>query len=110
MLSALALEFIGILSIVDILRRQVLGRLATKMEVLLGGAVLASSIRKARAGEGGTIQSIRSLDQGGGFISSPVMLLLMDAPLPPLYFGVIFLVPRQLGSIAVVSGLALALI
>src|SRR3954471_19278364 len=33
MLSALALAFIGILSIVDILRRQVLGRLATKMEV-----------------------------------------------------------------------------
>ena len=38
MLSALALAFIGILSIVDILRRQVLGRLATKMEALLGGA------------------------------------------------------------------------
>src|SRR2546429_6047014 len=52
MLSALALAFIGILSIVDILRRQVLGRLATKMEALLGGAVLASSINNARAGEG----------------------------------------------------------
>src|SRR5205823_14654905 len=35
MLSALALAFIGILSIVDILRRQVLGRLSTKMEALL---------------------------------------------------------------------------
>ena len=58
MLSALALAFIGILSIVDILRRQVLGRLATKMEALLGGAVLASSINNARAGEGGTIQAI----------------------------------------------------
>ena len=53
MLSALALGFIGILSIVDILRRQVLGRLATKMEVLLGGPLLASSINHARAGEGG---------------------------------------------------------
>src|SRR6202171_1363410 len=41
MLSALALAFMGILSIVDILRRQVLGRLATQMEALLGGAVLA---------------------------------------------------------------------
>jgi ATP-binding cassette subfamily C protein len=92
MLSALALAFIGILSIVDILRRQVLGRLATKMEVLLGGAVLASSINNARAGEGGTIQGIRSLHQVRGFLSSPVMLLVMDAPLSPLYFGVIFLV------------------
>src|SRR6202047_4282619 len=109
MLSALALAFIGILSIVDILRRQVLGRLATKMEALLGGAVLASSINNARVGEGGTIQAIRSLHQVRGFISSPVMLLLMDAPLSPLYFGVIFLVHRDLGYIAVVAGLALAL-
>ena len=85
MLSALALAFIGILSIVDILRRQVLGRLATKMEALLGGAVLASSINNARAGEGGTIQAIRSLHQVRGFMSSPVMLLVMDAPLSPLY-------------------------
>src|SRR5207244_3884226 len=90
--------------------RQVLGRLATKMEVLLGGAVLASSINNARAGEGGTIQAIRSLHQVRGFLSSPVMLLLMDAPLSPLYFGVIFLVHRDLGFIAVVSGLALAVI
>src|SRR3954447_17944618 len=110
MLSALALTFIGILSIVDILRRQVLGRLATKMEAVLGGAVLASSINNARAGEGGTIQAIRSLHQVRGFISSPIMLMLMDAPLSPLYFGVIFLVHRDLGLIAVVSGLALVLI
>src|SRR6059036_383489 len=110
MLSALALTFIGILSIVDILRRQVLGRLATKMEAVLGGAVLASSINNARAGEGGTIQAIRSLHQVRGFISSPVMLLVMDAPLSPLYFGVIFLVHRNLGFIAVVSGVLLALI
>src|SRR5258705_11755758 len=110
MLSALALAFIGILSIVDILRRQVLGRLSTKMEALLGAAVLASSINSARAGEGGTIQGIRSLHQVRGFLSSPVMLLVMDAPLSPLYFGVIFLVHRDLGYIAVASGLALALI
>src|SRR6202045_2991599 len=110
MLSGLALAFIGILSIVDILRRQVLGRLATKMEALLGGAVLASSINNARASEGGTIQAIRSLHQVRGFISSPVMLLLMDAPLSPLYFGVIFLVHRDLGYIAVVAGLGFALV
>src|ERR1700680_3946338 len=110
MLSALALAFIGILSIVDILRRQVLGRLATKMEALLGGAVLASSINNARAGEGGTIQAIRSLHQVRGFISSPVMLLVMDAPLSPLYFGVIFLVNRDRGYTAVVAGFAFVLI
>src|SRR3981189_1005788 len=39
MLSALALAFIGILSIVDISRRQGAGRLAAKMEALLGAAL-----------------------------------------------------------------------
>src|SRR3981081_4920429 len=63
MLSALALAFMGILSIVDILRRQVLGRLATKMEALLRGGGRAGGIKNARAGEGGTIQAIRSLHQ-----------------------------------------------
>jgi ATP-binding cassette subfamily C protein len=110
MLSAIALAFIGVLSVVDILRRQVLGRLATRMEAMLGGAVLASSINNARAGEGGTIQAIRSLHQVRLFMSSPVMLLLMDAPLSPIYFAVIFLIHRDLGYVAVVSGLALALI
>src|ERR1700737_4723771 len=44
MLSALALAFIGILSMVDILRRQVLGRLATKMAAVFGGEVRRGGI------------------------------------------------------------------
>ena len=38
------------------------------------------------------------------------MLLLMDAPLSPMYFGVILLIHRDLGYISVLAGLALALI
>jgi ATP-binding cassette, subfamily C, bacterial len=81
MLSALALAFMGILSIVDILRRQVLGRLATKMEALLGGAVLASSINNARAGEGGTIQAILRAGRAEAFGSpSDVLHRLVRPP------------------------------
>src|ERR1700726_4051243 len=42
MLTIVALGFMGVLSLLDILRRQVLGRLATSFETTLGGAVLAS--------------------------------------------------------------------
>jgi ATP-binding cassette, subfamily C, bacterial len=107
MLSVLALCFIAVLSSLDILRRHILGRLASKMEALLGGKVLASIVNNARAGEGGNIHALRNLQQVRSFISSPVMLLLIDGPLAPLYFAVIFLIHRDLGFIALASGLVL---
>ena len=109
MLSVVALGFIAVLSMLDILRRQVLGRLATQMEALLGGPVLASIVNNARAGEGGNVQALRSLQQVRNFISSPVMLLLIDGPLAPIYFAVIFLIHRDLGFIALASALVLLL-
>ena len=110
MLSALALGFIGVLSMLDILRRQVLARLATTLEALLGGPVLTSIINSGRAGESGNVHLLRKLQQIRGFISSPVMLLLIDGPLAPVYFAVTFLIHPQLGWIAVCAGLLLLLI
>ena len=74
MLSLLALGFIVVLSLLDILRRQVLGRLATRMETILGGPILASIVSNAPATDGGNVQPLRSLHQVRGFISSPTML------------------------------------
>src|SRR5262245_30319371 len=59
MLTILALGFLAVLSVVDILRRQILGRMAANLEALLGGDVLASMIHNARGGEGGNIQALR---------------------------------------------------
>jgi ATP-binding cassette subfamily C protein len=110
MLSMLAVGFIGVLSLLDILRRQVLARLATKLEAFLGGAILTSIVNSGRAGESGNVHLLRKLQQVRSFISSPVMLLLIDAPLAPLYFGVIFLIHPHLGWITLTSGLALVAI
>ena len=104
MLTVLALGFIGVLSLLDILRRQILGRLATRMDVMLGGPVLSSIVNNARAGEGGNVVALRSLQQVRNFISSPVMLMLIDGPLAPIYFAVVFLIHRDLGVIAVLAG------
>jgi ATP-binding cassette subfamily C protein len=50
---------------------------------------------------------VRSLHYVRNFISSPVMLLLFDAPLAPLYFAAVFLISPQLGVVALVAGLLL---
>ena len=110
MLSMLALCFVAVLSLLDILRRQVLGRLATRLDGYLAGPVLASIVNNARAGEGGNVHSLRSLQQVRGFISSPTMLLLIDGPIAPIYFAAIFLIHPHLGFLTVACGLLLGAI
>ncbi len=107
MLSVLAVGLIAVLSVLDILRRQVLGRLSLKMETILGGPILAAVVGSAPTGEGGNTQPLRSLHQVRSFIASPTMLLLFDAPLAPLYFAVIFLIHPDLGYIALASAVIL---
>jgi ATP-binding cassette subfamily C protein len=107
MLSLMAVIFLAGLSLVDIFRRQMLGALSTRMETLLGGPLLAAAISAPQASENGAIQTVRSLHHVRNFISSPVMLLLFDAPLAPLYFAAVFLISPQLGVVALVAGLLL---
>jgi ATP-binding cassette subfamily C protein len=110
MLSLVALGFIGVLSLLDTVRRQVLGRLATRMETILGGPVLASVVSLAPATDGGNILPLRQLHQVRSFIAGPTMLVLFDAPLAPLYFGAVFLIHPHLGFISLIAGLLLAAI
>ena len=110
MLTLLAVVFLGALSLVDIFRRQMLGALATRMETLLGGPLLAAAISAPHAADGEAIRTMRSLHQVRNFISSPVMLLLFDAPLAPLYFAAVFLISVELGVVALVAGAILVTI
>jgi ATP-binding cassette, subfamily C, bacterial len=107
MLTIVALGFIAVLSVLDIVRRQVLGRLATSFETILGGPVLASVVTSAKIADSANLQALRSLHHVKGFISSPVMLLLFDVPLAPIYFGAVFLIHPVLGFISLASGLVL---
>jgi len=108
MLSILAVTFVGVLALVDIFRRQVLGALANRLETTLGGHLLASAISTPQGGTGGGSETMRSMHHVRNFISSPVMLLLFDAPLAPLYFAAVFLISPQLGFIALIAGVLLA--
>lgn len=104
MLSVLAFGFILVLSLLDTLRRQVLGRLATRMETILGGPVLASVVASAPASDGGNMLPLRSLHQVRGFMSSATMVILFDAPMAPLYFAAVFLIHPSLGFVTLAAG------
>jgi len=107
MLSFVAVGLIGVLSLVDTIRRQILSRLATRMEVMLGGPLVATIVGSAPATDGGNVLPLRSLHQVRSFVSSGTMLVLFDAPLAPLYFAAIFLIHPHLGYVVLLSGLAL---
>lgn len=110
MLSALALVFIGVLSLLDVMRKRILGRLATQAGTILGGPVLAGLIDQAKLTDGGNTQILRNLHNVRSFISGPVMLMMFDAPMAPLYFLAVFLIHPQLGMIAVGSSILLLII
>jgi ATP-binding cassette, subfamily C, type I secretion system permease/ATPase len=107
MLSGLAFVFIAVLVLMDIFRRQLLGALANRMATILGGPLLAGVINSSKLGDGANVQAIRSLNHVRSFISSPLMLLLFDAPMAPIYFAAVFLINPELGIIALLSGLVL---
>ena len=107
MLSLVVVGLIGVLSLLDALRRQVLSRLSTRMETILGGPIIASIVTQAPATDGGNVQPLRNLHQVRGFLSGPTMLVLFDAPMAPLYFAAIFLINIELGYIVLIAGLML---
>lgn len=113
MLTVAALIFIGALSLLDVVRRQVLSRLATSFETILGGPALVGAVATARVSDSANVQVLRNLHQVRNFIASPVMVLLFDLPLAPIYFAAVFLIHVELGfvvAVAAVSLLAIALL
>ena len=110
MLSLLAFGFILVLALLDTLRRQVLGRLATRMETILGAPVITSIVTSAPASDSGSIVPLRSLHQVRSFMASSTMITLFDAPMAPLYFAAVFLIHPSLGWVTLGAGLLLAVI
>ena len=110
MLTTIALGFLGVLSLLDVARRTLLGRVATQFETLLAGPVLASTVNAATNSQATGAGLLRSLQQVRGFISGAVMLMLFDAPMAPLYFAAVFFIHPDLGMISLGSGVLLMLI
>ena len=94
----------GVLSLLDMLRRQVLGRLATRLETILGGPVLASIVNDARR-RATAATSRRCAACTRCAASSPARRCCCCSMrrLAPLYFAAIFLIHPDLGFIVTVA-------
>ena len=94
MLTVVAAGALVLLAILDYLRRYVLTRVALQIESTMGGPVFAASLERAAVGADKDIQGLRDLALLRGFLGGPVVPILFDAPMAPLYIAVVYLIHR----------------
>jgi len=92
---------------VDIVRRIILMRTAVEVESKLGPAVLSAAAKASQNGSAAQFQVLGDLQQLRAFITGPVLLTMLDAPVAPLYLLAVFLVHPYLGFIVGAAGLIL---
>ena len=101
MLTIVALGFIGVLSLLDIMRRQVLGRLATKFATILGGPVLASIVTTAKIKlTAPTYRPFAVCIKSRASFQARSCCSCSMSPLAPIYFAAVFLIHPDLGFIS----------
>lgn len=96
--------------LVDIVRRIILMRTAVEVESKLGPAVLSAAAKASQNGSSREFQVLGDLQQLRSFITGPVLLTMLDAPVTPLYLLAVFLVHPYLGFIVTGTGLVLLVI
>ncbi len=108
MLTVVVFGAIGAHVLMDMMRRFILMRVAVEAESKLGAPVLSAAAKSAQGGSIREFQTVADLQQLRTFITGPVILTMLDAPVSPVYLLVVFLVHPQLGFI--VTGAALVLV
>jgi ATP-binding cassette subfamily C protein len=110
MLTAVVVGAIAVHSLLDMMRRMVLGRVAVQVETTLGPPILSAATKAAQHGSAREFQAILDLQQIRNFITGSVLLTLFDAPIAPVYFLAVYLIHPQLGIVLTVSALILVAI
>ncbi|NJL07882.1 MAG: type I secretion system permease/ATPase [Methylacidiphilales bacterium] len=92
----------------DMMRRFILMRIAVETESKLGAPVLSAAAKASQNGSNRDYQTLADLQQLRNFITGPVLLAMLDAPVAPIYLIVVFLIHPDLGFI--VAGTSVALL
>ena len=106
-LSLIVLFALVVLAILDGLRNQTMVRVGGWLDRQLSGTALASSVTMGLASGGTTAQGLRDLSALRGYMGSPSVFPLFDAPFAPLFLAAIFLIHPTLGWIALAGALVL---
>ena len=107
MLSVIAVGAIFFHVMLDVIRRFMLMRIAVDVETTLGAPVLAAATRASQNGSSREFQTLADLQQLRNFITGPVLLVLLDAPVAPVYLLAVYLIHPDLGLIVTVTSLIL---
>lgn len=112
-LMMLSLVVVGALVahvMMDMMRRFILMRVAVEFESKLGAPVLAAAAKASQAGSSKEFQTLSDLQQVRSFLTGPVLLMMLDAPVAPVYLLVVFLIHPDLGFIVTTTGVLLLLV
>jgi ATP-binding cassette subfamily C protein len=99
--------------LLDMMRRFILMRIAVEAESRLGAPVLSAAAKASQTGWSREFQTLADLQQLRAFLTGPVILMMLDVPVAPLYLATIFLIHPHLGYIVAGTGttlLAIALL
>jgi len=106
-LSIIILFALVVLALLDGIRNQTMVRIGGWLDRQLSGATLASSISVGLVSGGSTAQGLRDLSSLRGYMASPSVFPLFDAPFAPIFLLAIFLIHPTLGWIAVTGAVIL---
>lgn len=110
MLSAVVVAAVAAHVFLDMMRRLILTRIAVETEARLGAPVLSAAAKASQSGVSREFQTLGDLQQLRGFITGPVILMMLDAPVAPFYLVAVFLIHPQLGAIVAATGVALIML
>lgn len=110
MLSVIVVGAIVAHVFLDMMRRFILTRVAVEAESKLGAPVLSAAAKAAQSGIAREFQTLSDLQQLRSFLTGPVILMMMDVPVAPIYFVAVFLIHPHLGMIVAGTGAALFVI
>ena len=94
----------------DMIRRFILMRVAVETEAKLGAPVLSAAAKASQNGSNREFQLLGDLQHLRHFITGPVILLMMDVPVAPVYLAATFLIHPDLGWIVGGTGAILFII
>jgi ATP-binding cassette subfamily C protein len=107
MLSLVVLGALVVHVLLDMVRRFILMRIAVEAESKLGAPVLAAAAKASQGGSSREFQTLGDLQHMRTFITGPVLLTMLDAPVAPLYLFAVFLIHPDLGWIVAGTGFVL---
>ena len=107
-LSAMVVAALVVFGVLDALRARVVERVGAWLDAELGATVLSGAVADAlRAGGGVSAQGLRDLATVRGYVGSPAVMPLFDAPWAPVFLAIIFLIHPVLGWIGLAGALVL---